>query len=279
MQLSFEHAQALIAAALQEDIGAGDITSNAVIADGVQARFVFTARESMVMSGAAMLASVFGLIDATVHCELYAEDGEEIAAGSRIALVDGPARSLLAGERTALNIVQRMCGVATLTNRYVEAIEGTSARIVDTRKTIPGWRHLDKYAVACGGGQNHRIGLYDGVLIKDNHIAIAGSITLAVERAKAETPLLTKIEVECDTIQQVKEAVAASADIILLDNMTLDMLREGVAIARASHILTEASGNVSLDTVRAIAETGVDYISVGKLTHSAPAVDIGLDAA
>lgn len=278
MQLSFEHAQALIAAALQEDIGSGDITSNAVIADGVQARFAFTARESLVVAGASLLAPIFGMLDATVLCEIYAEDGEEMPAGSRIALIDGPARSLLAGERTALNILQRMCGVATLTSRYVEAIEGTSARIVDTRKTIPGWRHMDKYAVACGGGHNHRIGLYDGVLIKDNHIAIAGSITLAVERARAETPLLTKIEVECDTIQQVKEAVAASADIILLDNMTLDMLREGVAIARASHIQTEASGNVSLDTVREIAETGVDYISVGKLTHSAPAIDIGLDA-
>lgn len=278
MQLSFEQAQPLLAAALQEDIGFGDITSNAVIADGVQGRFAFVAREPLVVAGIALVSQVFAMLDTAVLCEILAEDGEEVQEGSVIATIDGPARSLLAGERTALNLLQRMCGVATLTSRYIEEIEGTSARIVDTRKTIPGWRHLDKYAVFCGGGQNHRIGLYDGVLIKDNHIAIAGSVTMAVERARAETPLLTKIEVECDTLAQVKEAVAASADIILLDNMSLDELREGVAMARASHIATEASGNVSLDTVRAIAETGVDYISVGKLTHSAPAVDIGLDA-
>lgn len=278
MQLSFEQAQSVMMAALQEDIGTGDITSNAVIADGVQARFAFVARDKMVMAGMPLLPALFAMIDATVLVETYSEDGEEIAAGTRIAIIDGPARSLLAGERTALNLLQRMCGVATLTSQYVEAVEGASARIVDTRKTIPVWRHLDKYAVSCGGGQNHRIGLYDGVLIKDNHIAIAGSITLAVERAREQTPLLTKIEVECDTLAQVKEAIAASADIILLDNMPLEMLREGVALARAAHIVTEASGNVSLTTVRAIAETGVDYISVGKLTHSAPAVDIGLDA-
>lgn len=278
MQLSFEQVQPLLAVALQEDIGLGDVTSNAVIADGAQGHFAFVAREPLVIAGIALVSQVFAMLDATVLCELLAEDGEEISKGSIIATIDGPARSLLAGERTALNLLQRMCGVATLTSRYAEAVEGTSARIVDTRKTIPGWRHLDKYAVFCGGGQNHRIGLYDGVLIKDNHIAIAGSVAMAVERARAETPLLTKIEVECDTLAQVKEAVAASADIILLDNMSLEELREGVAMARASHIATEASGNVSLDTVRAIAETGVDYISVGKLTHSAPAVDIGLDA-
>lgn len=277
MQLSFEMAQPLLMAALQEDIGMGDITSNAVIADGVQARFAFVAREPLVVAGIALLPQLFAILDGTMICELNTEDGEEVPANTRLAVIDGPARSLLAGERTALNLLQRMCGVATLTSRYADAIEGTAARIVDTRKTIPGWRHLDKYAVTCGGGQNHRIGLYDGILIKDNHIAIAGSITLAVERARAEAPLLTKIEVECDTLAQVKEAVAASADIILLDNMSLEELQEGVALARAAHIATEASGNVNLDTVRAIAETGVEYISVGKLTHSAPAVDIGLD--
>lgn len=278
MQLSFEQVQPLISAALQEDIGAGDITSNAVIADGVQARFAFVAREPLVAAGMPLLPMVFAMLDNTVLTELFIEDGEEVAAGTRMAIIDGPARALLAGERTALNLLQRLCGVATLTSHYVEALEGTSARIVDTRKTIPAWRYLDKYAVSCGGGQNHRIGLFDGVLIKDNHIAIAGSIAMAVERARAETPLLTKIEVECDTLAQVREAVAASADVILLDNMPLDMLREGVALARAAHIATEASGNVSIETVRAIAETGVDYISVGKLTHSARAVDIGLDA-
>lgn len=278
MQLSFEQVQPLLVAALQEDIGLGDITSNAVIAEGVQARFAFVAREPLVVSGIALLPQLFAILDGTMICELHVEDGEEAAAGARLAVIDGPARSLLAGERTALNLLQRMSGVATLTARYVEAVEGTAARIVDTRKTIPGWRHLDKYAVACGGGQNHRIGLYDGILIKDNHIAIAGSIAMAVERARAEAPLLTKIEVECDTLAQVREAIVASADIILLDNMDVETLSEGVAMARAAHIATEASGNVSLETVRAIAGTGVDYISVGKLTHSAPAIDIGLDA-
>lgn len=278
MQLSFDMIQPLIAAALQEDIGTGDITANAVIADGVQARFAFVAREPLIAAGIALLPGIFAMLDPTVLVELEVEEGEEAVAGRRLAVIDGPARALLAGERTALNIIQRLCGVATLTGRYVEAVEGTGARILDTRKTIPGWRLLDKYAVNCGGGMNHRIGLYDGVLIKDNHIAIAGSITLAVERARAKTPLLTKIEVECDTLAQVREAVAAGADMILLDNMDNATLSEGVALARAAHIATEASGNVSLETVRAIAGTGVDYISVGKLTHSAPAVDIGLDA-
>lgn len=278
MQLSFESVQPLILAALQEDIGTGDLTGNAVIAEGVQGRFAFVARVPLVVSGLALLPTIFAMVDPSITVELEAEEGEEVASGKRLALVEGPARSLMAAERTALNFLQRMSGVATLTSHYVEAVEGTGAHIVDTRKTIPGWRHLDKYAVSCGGGQNHRIGLYDGVLIKDNHIAIAGSVTLAVERARATTPLLTKIEVECDTIAQVKEAVAAGADMVLLDNMAPETLREGVAIARAAGTLTEASGNVSLETVRTIAETGVDYISVGKLTHSAPAVDIGLDS-
>lgn len=278
MQLSFDSVQSLIIAALAEDIGTGDITGAAVIDEAATARFVFAAREPMVAAGFLLLAPLFALVDPAVQVEIAVEEGEDVPAGHRLALVEGPARALLAGERTALNFVQRMSGVATLTARYVEAVEGTGARIVDTRKTIPAWRQLDKYAVSCGGGQNHRIGLYDGVLIKDNHIAIAGSVAFAVERARASTPLLTKIEVECDTIAQLKEAVAAGADMVLLDNMDTATLREAVAIARAAHIVTEASGNVSLDTVRAIAETGVDYISVGKLTHSVPAIDIGLDA-
>lgn len=279
MQLSFDSVQSLIVAALAEDIGTGDITGNAVIDEAATARFAFMARELMVAAGFLLLPPLFAMVDPAVQVDLQVEEGEEVSSGHRLALIEGPARALLAGERTALNFVQRMSGVATLTARYVEAVEGTGARIVDTRKTIPAWRQLDKYAVSCGGGQNHRIGLYDGVLIKDNHIAIAGSVGFAIERARASTPLLTKIEVECDTIAQVKEAVAAGADMVLLDNMDNASLREGVAIARAAHVATEASGNVSLDTVRAIAETGVDYISVGKLTHSVPAIDIGLDAA
>jgi nicotinate-nucleotide pyrophosphorylase (carboxylating) len=277
MQLTFEQVEPLLMLALQEDIGTGDITSNAVIAEGITARFAFVAREDLVVSGAELLPFLASRLDPSLTCECLVEDGEECESAATLAVIEGNARSLMALERTALNLLQRMCAVATLTAQYVEAVEGTSARIVDTRKTIPGWRLLDKYAVSCGGGQNHRIGLFDGVLIKDNHIAIAGSLTLAVERARAETPLLTRVEVECDTLAQVSEAVAAGADMILLDNMSPEMLREGVAIAKRSHILTEASGNVSLTTVREIAMSGVDYISVGKLTHSAVAVDIGLD--
>lgn len=279
MQLSLEAVQPLIAAALQEDIGSGDITSNAVIADGMSARFSFVAREPMVVSGLILLPLLFSMIDNAVSVHIEAEEGEEVAENAVLATIEGDAKALLAGERTALNLIQRLSGIAAITSQYVEAIEGTNARIVDTRKTIAAHRMLDKYAVTCGGGQNHRMGLYDGVLIKDNHIAIAGSITLAVERARAVTPLLTKIEVECDTLAQVREAIAARADMILLDNMSLEQIKEAVALTRIANIATEASGNVSLSTVRNIAQTGVDYISVGKLTHSAPAVDIGLDAA
>jgi nicotinate-nucleotide pyrophosphorylase (carboxylating) len=279
MQLPLNALEPILMAALQEDIGPGDLTSAATIAPEATARFAFVARHPMVVSGQVVLPLLFGLVDPRIEIELLVEDGEEVEAGAILTIVEGPARALLAGERTALNFLQRMSGIATLTARYVDAVEGTGARITDTRKTAPGLRLLDKYAVSCGGGQNHRIGLYDGVLIKDNHLAICGSVTLAVERARAETPLLTKIEVECDTLAQVREAIAAGADMVLLDNMELAELREAIALARAGHVMTEASGGVSLETVRAIAETGADYISIGRLTHSVEAADIGLDAA
>lgn len=264
--------------ALQEDVGRGDITSMFTIPEEAEARFTFIARQPMVLAGTNFVAMLAAMADERINYAPACPDASVLEAGGLIAEIEGPARSILTIERVALNVLQQLSGVATLSAAYVNAIEGTGARIVDTRKTIPGLRDLQKYAVRCGGGYNHRLGLDDGVMIKDNHIAIAGSIATAVEMARASTPLLTKIEVECDTITHVHEAIAAKADMLLLDNMALDTLREAVGLAKAAGIHTEASGNVSLDTVRAIAETGVDVISVGKLTHSAPAIDIGLDS-
>lgn len=265
--------------ALQEDIGRGDMTSMMVIPEGVEGQFQFTAREQLVLSGTHFVAMLTAMADEQLTYTPACSDGTLLDAGAVIATIEGPARSILTLERVALNLMQHLSGVATLTALYADAIEGTGARIVDTRKTIPGLRDIQKYAVRCGGGYNHRLGLDDGIMIKDNHIAISGgSIETAVAAAREATPLLTKIEVECDTLEQVQQAVAAGVDMVLLDNMPPDMLVQAVAIAKAKNIQTEASGNVSLGTVRAIAETGVDVISVGKLTHSARAVDIGLDA-
>jgi nicotinate-nucleotide pyrophosphorylase (carboxylating) len=269
----------LLSAALAEDIGSGDITGNATIPADAVARFGMNAREPLMTAGLVFLPTLFEMIDPAVRVVLMVEDGVAVEKGATLATLEGPARALLAGERTALNLVQQLSGVATLTSRYVQAIAGTNAKILDTRKTIPGWRALQKYAVKCGGGANHRMGLYDAVLIKDNHIAVAGGVAAAISAAKAYVPKGTTIEVECDTLAQVDEAMAAGVDILLLDNMDNAALTEGVRRAHAAGIKTEASGNVNLQTVRAIAETGVDYISVGKLTHSAVAVDIGLDEA
>lgn len=276
MQRPFDIEQ-FLSAALMEDIGAGDLTCNAVIPAEAQGRFVMRARQPMSLAGATFLPTLFGLIDHGVQVQLHADDGARLGAGDAIATLTGPARALLMGERTALNLVQQLSGVATLTHEYANAIEGTGARLLDTRKTIPGLRYLQKYAVRCGGGHNHRMGLYDAVMIKDNHIAIAGSLTKAVQAAKAHTAPAIVIEVECDTLDQVREAIAAGATMLLLDNMELATLREAVALCTKAGVTSEASGNVSLATIRAIAETGVDVISVGKLTHSAVAVDIGLD--
>lgn len=278
MQRPFDIHQ-FLADALAEDIGAGDITCEAVIPAEARAKLVMRARQDLVVAGVDFLGALFGLIDARVSVDLRVEDGAFVKAGTDLAFIEGPARALLMGERTALNLVQQLSGVATLTRQYVQAIEGTNAKILDTRKTIPGLRHLQKYAVRCGGGQNHRMGLYDAVMIKDNHIAIAGGVTKAVTAAKASVPPHITVEVECDTLAQVDEALAAGATMLLLDNMDLATLRDAVARCHASGAIAEASGNVNLQTVRAIAETGVDVISVGKLTHSAVAVDIGLDDA
>lgn len=271
--------QAFLMAALQEDIGAGDITSNAVIPDHARGKYRFVAREKLTVSGGLFIPAIFSMLDQEAMAQLKAEEGQEIAAGAVLAEVEGPVKAILAGERVALNLVQHLSGIATQTRAYVQAVAGTGARIVDTRKTLPGWRELQKYAVRCGGGHNHRMGLYDAVLIKDNHIAIAGSVHAAVQEARQAVSFVTRIEVECDSYAQVEEAIRANADIILLDNMDLLTLKQSVTTAKAKGILTEASGNVTLETVRAIAETGVDVISIGRLTHSVKAVDIGLDAA
>lgn len=263
--------------ALCEDIGLVDLTSELVIPADAKAEFVLQTRQEIVVSGLDVAGAVFRRRVPECRFEKLADDGQRIARGARLARVTGPARGLLSAERTALNLLQHMSGIATLTATYVERIKGTGATLLDTRKTTPGLRALEKMAARAGGARNHRFGLFDGVMIKDNHISVCGSIAAAVARAKAAIPSLTKIEVECDRIDQVREALAAGADVIMLDNMTLDMLREAVKLVDG-RVPLEASGGVSLDTIRPIAETGVDFISVGRITQSAPAVDIGLDA-
>lgn len=267
-----------LSAILAEDIGAGDITSIRVVPENATARFAFRARQKLVVAGLELLPLLFVLLDKRITVNLDAEDGAKLDAGAKLATIEGPARALLAGERVALNLLQHLSGVATLTRAYVDAVAGTNAKISDTRKTIPGLRMLQKYAVKAGGGQNHRMGLDDGILIKDNHLALAGGVKAAVKAAKVTPTQFMPVEVECDTLAQVDEAVKAGADIILLDNMDIATLKEAVQRAKANNIITEASGNVTLETVRAIAGTGVDIISIGRLTHSAPAVDIGLDS-
>ena len=261
---------------LAEDIGSCDLTSQLMIEASETGAFVMNAREPMVVAGAEVAARVFRRYDPMVEVKVLVEDGVRVEKGKRLLEVRGPARSVLTAERPSLNIVQRMSGIATETARYVEAISGTSARLIDTRKTTPGLRMLEKHAVACGGGLNHRLGLDGGVMIKDNHIAVCGGIDKAVQRARKQLPVLTKIEVECDRLEQVKEALAANVDVIMMDNMSVDDMREAVKIV-GGKVKLEASGGIRMNTIRAVAETGVDYISSSKPHQSAPAVDIGLD--
>lgn len=264
----------LIDAALEEDLGSGDLTSAATLDEGARLELVMATREDIIVAGLDIAVQVFLRLapDAAIQCLL--EDGARAATGAQLMTLEGPARGLLSAERTALNIVQMLSGIATETGRYVDAIAGTGAVLLDTRKTIPGLRALSKYATSMGGATNHRMRLDDGVLIKDNHIAVAGSLALALKRAKAAG--LKEIEVECDTLDQVAQALEGGADKILLDNMSNDELRRAVEMT-ARRIPLEASGGVTLETIRAIAGTGVDYISVGRITQSAGAVDIGLD--
>ncbi|BBA70433.1 carboxylating nicotinate-nucleotide diphosphorylase [Geobacter sulfurreducens] len=261
--------------ALQEDIHTGDITTLSVVPEPRPAHARLIAKESLVLAGIGVAARVFHRLDPTIRFDARFPDGVRVETGTLLAEMAGDSAMLLQGERVALNLLQRMCGIATLTARYVEAVAGTGARIVDTRKTMPGLRVLDKYAVRLGGGINHRTGLYDGVLIKENHIAAAGGITEAVRRARAYIPHTMKIEVETECLEEVAEALEAGADIIMLDNMDLDAMRRAVGLI-AGRALVEASGGVNLETVRGIAETGVDIISVGALTHSARAMDISM---
>jgi nicotinate-nucleotide pyrophosphorylase (carboxylating) len=266
----------LIELALAEDIGTGDITSLTTIPADSASDAILLAKAEGILAGLPVFAQVMRAVDPRLTVHPLAEEGQLITSGERLAEITGPTRGLLTAERTALNFLQRMCGIATATARYVKAVEGTKARIVDTRKTAPGHRVLDKYAVRVGGGANHRFNLSDGVLIKDNHIAAVGGVTTAIGAARAGAPHTLKIEVEAVTLEMAREAVEAGADIILLDNMTLDQLRECVTLI-AGRALTEASGGVTFDRVRAIAETGVDLISIGALTHSVQALDISLD--
>ncbi len=274
---------AFIRATLAEDLGSGgDVTSAAVIPAGAQLTAVMAARDAVTVAGLEIAALFFGELDPAVEIERFVRDGDAVPAGAVLMRLRGNARALLAAERSALNTVQHLTGIATLTRAYVDAIAGTAATLLDTRKTLPGLRALEKYAVTCGGGTNHRMRLDDGVLIKDNHVAVAGGVDAAVGaavaaghgRAAGGLPIV----VEVDRIDQIEPALAAGADRLLLDNMDAATLRAAVALV-AGRVPTEASGGVRLDTIRSIAETGVTFISVGRLTQSAPAADIGLDYA
>ena len=267
--------QDLIERALAEDIGNGDITTAATIPAESRSEAVMLAKQHMVLAGLDICREVFHYLDPGIQFTPYAKDGVVIHSGTEIARLSGNTRALLAGERVALNLLQHMSGIATLTAAYVDKIKGLHADILDTRKTLPGLRQLEKYAVRMGGGKNHRFGLYDGVLIKDNHIKAAGGIRQAVARVRTKAHHLLKIEVETTTLSEVREALVEKVYIIMLDNMTIDMMREAVKMID-HQVLVEASGNVTLDTVWHIAETGVDLISSGSLTHSAPAADISM---
>lgn len=269
----------VVRAALAEDLGrAGDVTAQACIEADARLSATFGARQAGTVAGLACARLAVLALDPTASFQATAADGDVVAPGAILARVEGNARALLSAERTALNLLGRLSGVATLTGAYVQAVAGTRARIADTRKTTPGLRHLEKYAVRCGGGLNHRFGLDDAILIKDNHVAACGGVAKALERARAAAGHLMKIEVEVDSLVQLEEALPHRPDVIMLDNFSLADLATAVALVDGRVVL-EASGGVNLQTVRAIAQTGVDVISVGALTHSAPVLDIGLDAA
>jgi len=269
---------AAVDVALAEDIGQGDLTTRATVPGDAQLKASMVARENMVVAGMPIVEEIVKRLVPNATIKILAPDGTAVSTGDVLVELEGPAEGLLTAERTALNSVQFLSGIATLTNAYVTEISGTKATLLDTRKTVPGLRNLSKYAVRCGGGTNHRIRLDDGILIKDNHIAVAGDIATAVLAAKSHDFGGIKIQAECDTLGQVQQALDAGADALLLDNMPPPVLRQAVAFIQG-RIPLEASGGVNLNTIRAIAETGVDFISVGAITQRAPAVDIGLDIA
>lgn len=266
----------LLLLALQEDIGSGDATTLSIIPPGLEGSAVVFGREPFVLSGSRPFRRIFELLDPEIGIECPFQDGDQVEPSVAVFRLEGRVRTLLTGERTALNFAQRLSGIATLTRKMSDALAGTRCRLLDTRKTTPLWRSLEKEAVRHGGGRNHRFGLADGILIKDNHIAAAGSIKEAVHRAREGAPHTLQIEVEVENIGQLDEAISAGAGIVMLDNFSLDMLREAVAAAKGRVVL-EASGGVRLETVRAIAETGVDFVSCGALTHSARAIDLTME--
>jgi nicotinate-nucleotide pyrophosphorylase (carboxylating) len=270
-----------VRAALLEDLGrAGDITTNATIAPEAKATAVLASREAGVVAGMPLAETAFQLLDLELVFRSRVSDGDTVKPGDPLAEISGNARAMLSAERVALNFLMHMCGISTYTARFADEIAHTKARVCCTRKTIPGHRTFEKYAVRCGGGSNHRFGLDDAVLIKDNHIAVSGGVARAIDNARAFVGHLVKIEIEVDTLDQMREALSASPDVILLDNMTNDQLREAISINEADNsgkVKLEASGNVRFETIRAIAETGVDYISTSKITMAAPTLDIGLD--
>jgi nicotinate-nucleotide pyrophosphorylase (carboxylating) len=264
----------VVAAALEEDLGSGDATSRSTLPAGARCAAVVVSRAQGIVSGLPLVEAVFDACPGQVSLELLREDGDSVGPGTALAALEGDATTILSGERTALNFLAHLSGIATLTGRYVEAVAGTQAMILDTRKTTPGLRQLEKYAVRCGGGTNHRLGLYDAILIKDNHLMLSGTLEQAVARARAASDL--EITVEVEDLRQLTEALDARADRILLDNMSADMLRTSVEIV-AGRVPLEASGGITLESVAEVASTGVDFISIGSITHSAPALDVSLE--
>jgi len=266
----------IIDSALEEDLGPGDITTSAIIDPSIKGRARLSANEEIILAGIGVFSRVFSRLDPGISVECNYNDGDVVPNGDDIGIVKGSMRGILSGERTALNFLQHLSGIATLTRRYVEKTDPPKVRVIDTRKTTPGLRILEKYAVRMGGGINHRFGLFDGILIKDNHIAAAGSISKALAEIKAKVPHTLRIEVEVEDTKGVEAAISAGADAILLDNMSLKEMREAVSIARG-RVLLEASGGVTLESIGEISKTGVDLISVGAITHSARSVDISLE--
>lgn len=260
--------------ALEEDLGPSDVTTNLLVPEGQKAKALIIAKEIFIVTGMPFFIEVFKTLDPDIQCLVISPDGTKVKRGDTLAELTGNTRSLLAGERVALNILQRLSGIATLTSKFVDRVKATDAKIIDTRKTTPCLRFMEKYAVRAGGGFNHRFGLYDGILIKDNHIEAAGSITKAILAARKAQHLL-KVEVEVENLPSLLEALKSGADAVMLDNMPLEDMKKAVRIAKGK-VVIEASGNISLKNVRAVAETGVDLISIGSLTHSAPASDISM---
>ncbi len=266
----------IIDIALKEDLGPGDITTSAIIDPSIKGKARLLAKEEIILAGVEVFSKVFSLLDPEIVVEYNYHDGDVVPNGKDIGIVKGSMRGILIGERTALNFLQHLSGIATLTRKYVDKTDPSQVRVIDTRKTTPGLRILEKYAVRMGGGTNHRFGLFDGILIKDNHIAVAGSISEALEKIKGRVPHTLRIEVEVENIKGVEEAIGAGADAILLDNMSLEEMKEAVSIA-GGRVLLEASGGVTLESIEEISKTGIDLISVGAITHSARSVDISLE--